>query len=271
MSVAEDLTQPSFPRSVLLALWLNSVQAHPDIEPNDLITAVEDIDEPHRLLGTASTPAVPTAEQEPLLRTAMSHWRTQPLRAAALLPAPGDPGGLPPGVSPSATTAGECVLLRLGDRDIGLVPEVEVFGSIYEQGFHVSWTAHDIDPWENRFLGAVGSLQDAERSLRRALTTATEALTSLDVARWRDDAADAIHALGTAASEPERLPPSLGQRQVQVLILATRLRSIVDLATDDDGGAVNLWQADQRGTALREVDYAARHAMAAATLPPPAQ
>ena len=37
------------------------------------------------------------------------------------------------------------------------------------------------------------------------------------------------------------------------------------LATADDGGAVNLWQADQRSTALREVDRAARRAMSAAT------
>ncbi len=47
---------------------------------------------------------------------------------------------------------------------------------------------------------------------------------------------------------------------------AVRLRAIVDLATADDGGSVNLWQADQRSTALREVDRASRHAVGAATL-----
>ncbi len=45
-----------------------------------------------------------------------------------------------------------------------------------------------------------------------------------------------------------------------------RLRRIVDLATHDEGGAVNVWQADQRATALREVGRAARRAVAAATL-----
>jgi len=49
-----------------------------------------------------------------------------------------------------------------------------------------------------------------------------------------------------------------------VLASAARLRAIVALATQDDGAAVNLWQADQRSTALREVDRMARRAMAAA-------
>ena len=47
--------------------------------------------------------------------------------------------------------------------------------------------------------------------------------------------------------------------------LATRLLAIVDLATDDDGAAVNLWQMDQRSTALREIERTARRALSAAT------
>ncbi|KGM17117.1 hypothetical protein N867_10115, partial [Actinotalea fermentans ATCC 43279 = JCM 9966 = DSM 3133] len=62
------------------------------------------------------------------------------------------------------------------------------------------------------------------------------------------------------------LPPGLEPRRARVLALAARLRVIVELASDDDGGAVNLWQADQRSAALRHVDHAARRAMCAATL-----
>ena len=51
---------------------------------------------------------------------------------------------------------------------------------------------------------------------------------------------------------------------MRVLASAARLRAIVALATQDDGAAVNLWQADQRSTALRDVDRMARRAMAAA-------
>jgi hypothetical protein len=56
---------------------------------------------------------------------------------------------------------------------------------------------------------------------------------------------------------------------VRVIGSALRLRAIVDLATADDGAAVNLWQADQRTTALRDVDRAARRALAVATHPGP--
>ena len=40
---------------------------------------------------------------------------------------------------------------------------------------------------------------------------------------------------------------------------------VVALATEDQGGAVNLWQSDQRSTALRQVDHLARRAMSAAS------
>jgi hypothetical protein len=60
------------------------------------------------------------------------------------------------------------------------------------------------------------------------------------------------------------LPDGLDGRRAAVLASAARLRAIVALATQDDGAAVNLWQADQRSTALREVDRMARRAMAAA-------
>ena len=57
---------------------------------------------------------------------------------------------------------------------------------------------------------------------------------------------------------------STGER-VRVLTSAARLRAIVALAAQDDGAAVNLWQADQRSTALRGcVDRMARRAMSAA-------
>lgn len=255
------------PRSVLLALWLNGAGSVPSLTAEQITTAVEQTDEPHSLAGVV-TPGQEWSTALPgLLRDALPDWLGVPLQAAALLPVPGDAAGVPAPISTQATEVGECVLLIVDGEHVALVPEIEVFGSVLEQGFFVAWHAQTVQPWETRFLGAVGSLSEAERGLRRALRTATEALAGLDVARWRPDAAQAILALGSGAPLPWDLPPSLDQRQVQVLTLAARLRAIVELARDDDGGAVNLWQADQRSTALREVDHAARHAMAAATLP----
>lgn len=150
-----------------------------------------------------------------------------------------------------------------------LVPDVEPFGSALEQGFFVTWELVRIEAWEHRALGTVGSLSEAERGLQRGLREATEALMELDVSRWRDTAGGAIAALRETVDLRPWLPPTLDPRRSHVFQSAARLRAIVDLATEDDGGAVNLWQADQRSTALREVDRVARHAMAAATLHTP--
>ena len=109
-----------------------------------------------------------------------------------------------------------------------------------------------------------GSLAEAERDLRQGLLQATEALSKLDVARWRPDAAESIVALRDVQLPAWRLPEGLDGRTVRVLASAARLRAIVALATQDDGAAVNLWQADQRSTALRDVDRMARRAMSAA-------
>jgi len=60
----------------------------------------------------------------------------------------------------------------------------------------------------------------------------------------------------------------LDPRRSRVLALAARLRAVVEVATADDGGAVNLWQADQRSAALRHIERAARRAVCAATITP---
>ena len=111
--------------------------------------------------------------------------------------------------------------------------------------------------------------QDAERELRQGLLQATEALVRLDVARWRPDAAESVAALRGPRAAAWRLPDRARRPPARgVLASAARLRAIVALATQDDGAAVNLWQADQRSTALREVDRMARRAMAAAASRP---
>jgi hypothetical protein len=121
-----------------------------------------------------------------------------------------------------------------------------------------------VPDWRTAVWAQVGTLEDAERDLRQGLLTATEALVQLGVERWRPDAADDIALVRDGAFPAGRLPGGVAGQRVRVLSSAARLRAIVALATQDDGGAVNLWQADQRSTALREVDRVARRAMAAA-------
>lgn len=261
------------PRSASLALWLWGTDPAATSVQRALRAVVQD-DEPHALWGD-----VPTDVAESTLHALLGAWGGRVVASAALFPEPGDAMGVPAEVSAPAIEAEECVLVTVGPggparvqgstESWALVPDVETFGSALEPGHLVRWSMTRVAPWEHRTLGTVGSLGDAERALQRSLRAATEALTALDVSRWREDAGEAIAALRSTVDLRGHLPTGLDPRRSHVFQSAARLRAIVDLATVDDGGAVNLWQADQRSTALREVDRVARRAMAAATFNAP--
>lgn len=238
------------PRSLLLALWLAATD-----DADRVAAAVQGDDEPHR---------VDTDGEELPLRDWV-RWLAGPVaEVAVVLPVPGEPVAAPPDVSGHAVRAGECVLLRAGSRTLAVVPDVERFGSPLEPGHLVTWRCTTVPDWRTVVWAQVGTLEDAERDLRQGLLTATESLVSLGVERWRPDAADEIAGVRDGALPEQRLPPGVPAQRLRVLASAARLRGIVALATQDDGGAVNTWQADQRATALREVDRVARRAMAAA-------
>lgn len=251
------------PRSVLLALWLAPDLDGAPARPADLLHAVQGDDEPHHVVTDGGGP-VPLAQ-------AVVAWTTEgPTEATALVLAPGDAGGAPASVSAAAIEAGECLLLRTGTRSWAAVPDVTAFGSALEPGHLVTWHLTEVDDWRLAAQARNGSLQDADRELRQGLITVTEALVRLDVARWHDEDADLVAALREGALPHWRLPPHLDGRRARILASAARLRGIVALATRDDGGAVSLWQADQRSAALRDVDRMSRRAMAAAvTFPSP--
>lgn len=258
MSRADDLL--ALPRSVYLGLWTRHVGSGSD-PLRTAVDAVEGDDEPHTVAEEDGA-----ALADGTLAGLVAAWAAGPRTVAAVLPAPGDPAGVPAGVSAAAVEAGECVLVETPDGAWAAVPEVEAFGSSLEPGHLVTWRVHRVPSWSTTVLGNLGTLAEAEQELRGVLGSATDALTSLDVARWRPDAAETIARLRGEGEPGWALPPELDGRRLRVLALAARLRGIVRLATADDGGAVNLWQADQRSTALREVDRAARRALSAATL-----
>ncbi|MDF9877229.1 hypothetical protein [Cellulosimicrobium cellulans] len=247
----------ALPRSALLALWLRAVRLGDDDGLARLLRAVQRDDEPHVASGALG---------DLRLEDLAGAWAGDAREVVALAPVPGDVTGVPPEAAARATDAGECVVVTTSSGSWALVPEVTEFGSDLEPGHLVTWHVTSVGPWSTRVLGALGTLAEAERDLRTALLLATRALDELDVARWRDDAAGAIADLRAGGAPTWQLPSSVPPRAVQVLTQAVRLRAIVDLATADDGGSVNLWQADQRSTALREVDRASRHAVGAATL-----
>lgn len=240
-------------------MWIPHVDDPADVRT--ALAAVEQDDEPHTVSGVDGV-EVPG----PALADLLVEWGGTTSAVAASLPVPGDVGGVPATVSAHAVDAGEAVLV---DGPMGphcLVPEIVEFGSVHEIGHMVTWQVHASPPWALGLVGALGSVNDAEGELRSALLTATEALDSLDVARWRPDAAEVISSLRSPVDPGWRLPTGMDQRRARVIALAARLRTIIGLTAGDSGGAVNQWQADQRAAALHHIDDAARRAMAAATL-----
>ncbi|MEH3075988.1 MAG: hypothetical protein PGN11_13370 [Quadrisphaera sp.] len=268
------------PRSARLAAWGTAV-LNGRAAPGTGIAAITGSDEPHDVTGgdplpgwgaagrtsSGSAPDDVGAVALAQLFAGLATAGARSLRVA--LPAPGDPAGLPgpAGFSAEAVEAGEAVLvddellLVDGVGRVGLVPEVSWFGSAWEPGADVTWRV--FPTWSPKAPDGT-TLADADRSLRAGLTEATRVLAGLDVARWRDDAADRITAVREGALATSELPPGCPDRAVRVVASAARVRAIVELATEDDGAAVSSSEALARARSLREVDGVARRALAVA-------
>ncbi|WP_081861407.1 hypothetical protein [Cellulomonas sp. HZM] len=239
------------PRSVLLAAWW----AAGDAPRGRVLDAVQGDDEPHAVQGLDGVRDL----------TDLLDAVGTPHGVAGIVTSAGDSVAAPAEAAPAAVDAGECVLVRGPGATLALVPQVERFGSSLEPGHLVTWRATEVPDWRTSLLGRLGSLQDADRDLRQGLVTVTEALVRLDVAHWREDDAARVAAARDGALPAHRLPPRLDGQRARVLASASRLRLVVELATQDDGAAVSAWQADQRTAALRDVDRMARRAMSAAS------
>ena len=256
------------PRSVRLATWGTAVLTG-GAPMAAAVAAVTGDDEPHDL-----EPA-PCLESDPRAATALPArdlaGLLDSLRSAGVpglrvvLPAPGDLLGLPgpAGFNQAAVEAGECVLADAPPQGPwwGVVPTITRFGSEWEPGTMVTWTVH---PVASRRVTDVGSVAEAERLMREAMRRATEELSRLDVARWREDAADRLASVRSGSLAAEALPPATPQRCVQVLATAMRVRAIVALAAEDDGAAMSGHEALRRSEALRSLDAVCRRAVAAA-------
>jgi hypothetical protein len=262
------------PRSARLAAW-GTAALRAQVSVQDAVRAVVDDDEPHTVDVAGHAAGLPD------LLGVLATRGVRELRV--VLPAPGDVLGLPgpPAFNALALEAGECVLADdddtssgsalgptsgpvpspVGETGTGIVPHLEQFGSVWEPGTLVSWTVHAT---LRRRVTHVGSLAEADRELRQALAEATTTLSTLDVARWRDDAAAAIADVRSGVLSRTALPPTAPPRALAVLATAARVRAIVELATQDDGAAISGWEATQRAEALRGLDAVARRGIVAA-------
>jgi hypothetical protein len=212
-------------------------------------------------------------DEEHLVADAPGMWIDGPLSAGLpvfaklhpddirlVLPAPGDPRGLPgPGpLTGAAMLAGEAVMTP----EFGLVPEVRSHtsgsGMVFET---VLWRVHPVQDYKPGFQLAAA---EAESELTVALTEATTQLTRLDVAQWRPELAGALQALRRPDSTAT-LPVGFDPRARRLFARASILDQVLALAEHNaPGGAVNGYEAQQRDAALRPLTAACRQALVAA-------
>ncbi len=234
-------TVAELPRSARLACWYTAWVAGA-CSLDDARDAVVGDDAAHDVLGIGDEPV-------PLV-LAFGMLRARGAGGATLaIPAPGDLVGLggPPAFNAEAIEAGEAVLLP--GSGLGLAPTVV--------GAGVTWQAAAAAE-----SYTVPELAEAEATLRETLLECSARLADLDVARWRPEAAEGLHALRTSGGEP--LPPAFGARAQRVAALALRCLALCELALEDDGGAVSAYEAAERHDALGLLARTSRHALVAA-------
>jgi hypothetical protein len=216
-------------------------------------------------------------DEEHLVADAPGTWTDIPLREVVkefakvhpdeirlVLPAPGDPRGLPgPGpFTGAAIDAGEAVVASR----LGLVPEVRVHTSGSGDTFEiVVWQAYALPetPGPAASLGEP-SAAEAEADLSAALAEATAALSKLDVAAWRPELAGSLAALRKPDNGTD-LPPGFSPRARRLYARASVLDRVLALAAEAaPGGAVNNFEAQRRDAALRPLMVACRRALVAA-------
>lgn len=213
------------------------------------------------VLGPDATHVVvdlPGADGTEALVAGLARLRTLgATEVGAAFPVEGDPLGLggPRTFNAEALEEGEAVVVA--GTGLGLVPQ--------RTGAAIAWRAM---PAERRQLPDVG---DADRELRAALLSTANALARLDVAKWRPEVADRLMNLRHRA--PVEAPPGVPGRCVDLAERGLQASEIVELALEDDGGALSSYEVEQRRSALTPLDRAGRRALTAACSPevwPPA-
>ena len=238
------------PAAARLAWWGTAwLRGH--VAPDLLVDAVVDGDATH-LVGGLRPLGLSADDAAEGLLLGLGRLRVEGATGlGAAFPVEGDPVGLggPRSFNDEALEAGEAVVAV--DAGLGLVP-VRV-------GAAVTWVAHRA---ERRQLPDVG---EADRALRAALLETAQTLADLDVARWRPEVADRL--MNLRHRSPLDAPEGVPARCVELAARGLQATEIVDLALEDDGGAVSAFEISARRDALQPLARAGRRALVAACSP----
>lgn len=251
---------PVPPRSALLACWATA-WLHGEVGLAEVTARATAYDDSHLVAGLWV--------DDLDLDQALGRLRAEGVtRVRLVLPAPGDPLGLPgPGPFTSAALlAGEGVLaLHPDGTGWGLVPALHSHGSALDGTVTtVTWQCHPValpGPDPGPFL------HEAEHDLRVGVMEAVQALADLDVARWDPEVADALDDLRRARRRgisDDELPGSWPARARDVLVQTRALATLVQLAGGSEGGAVDAREAQARAAVLRDLARVVRRARVAA-------
>ena len=187
--------------------------------------------------------------------------KLHPDEVRLVLPAPGDPRGLPgPGpFTGAALLAGEGVI----GGTLGFVPEVRLHTSGSGDEFEtVLWRVFVLPEGTGPRFDEP-STAEAEAELSAELATATRTLAKLDIAQWRPELAGAIEALRKPDGATD-LPPGYDPRARRLYARANILDRVLALAEHAaPGGAINGYEVQQRDAALRPLTTACRRALVA--------
>ena len=237
------MSSTPLPLSARFALWFSAWTAG-SVSLDDARDAIVADDAAHDVVGLPGT-----VESRPLIVALGLLRGAGAVRAGVSLPVPGDPLGLagPGPFNAEVLDVGEGVVLD--GAELGLVPR--------RAGQGVVWACH---PAESR--RQLPDPSEADTMLRQALLRTTDTLADLDVARWRPEVADELTALRRAADFA--FPDAMSPRAVRLASLATRCRTIVELALEDDGGGITAAEVEARRQALAPLDHAARRGLVAA-------
>jgi hypothetical protein len=253
MSPAARAATLAVRRSTRFVTWVRAWRA--GLVPYDEVAAEIAEDEEH-----VAADAPGTWTEVPLGEILSLFAPLHPDQVRLVLPAPGDPRGLPgPGeFTGAALVAQEAVLA--GEH--GLVPEVRQHTSGSGDVFQtVLWRVYQL-PGEPADPGP--AVREAEGELNAALAEATAALARLDVAQWRPELAGALATLRRPDFAGD-LPPGYDARARRLYARAAVLDGVLALAGQSaPGGAVTGYEAQRRDEALRPLTTACRRALAAA-------
>ncbi len=232
-----------FPPAARTACWLNAWIA--GRKPSDDV--VDGLVGDHRsvwFFPVSGSEAIPPALVLGMVR------KCSVRQVSLCLPRPGLPLGLggPSAFNADALEAREAMLWH--GAGVGYVPQ--------RVGSTLNWTGSTA-----ALPAYLPDVATADRDLRALLASATERLADLDIASWSPDVADEL----MNVRSPRSVGPPLPFASVQAARLAstaTRCRTIVELARNDDGGALSASEMAARREVLTELDDAARVALVAA-------